>query len=47
MSSTVRRVAVVAGGLAIAVALRRHLVDLLTKTTGTWVGSPPTPEGER
>ncbi|MEL7207266.1 MAG: hypothetical protein AAGK32_03380 [Actinomycetota bacterium] len=36
-----RRLLLVGAVAAVAVAARRHLVHLLTRTTGTWVGTPP------
>lgn len=41
----IRRLAVTGALVAIAVALRRRLVHLLTRTTGTWVGAPPRQPG--
>ena len=36
-----RKLALVAALAGAAVAGRRRLVHLLTRTTGTWVGAPP------
>lgn len=45
MTSTLARLSIVGGAIAVAVACRRQLVGLLTATTGTWVGSPAPPSG--
>lgn len=37
----IRRFVLIAAVAAGAVAGRRQLVHLLTKATGTWVGTPP------
>jgi len=39
-----RRVVLLSGVVGVAIVQRRRLVALLTKTTGTWVGTPPVTE---
>jgi hypothetical protein len=41
----IRRLALVALVVGAAVAARRQLVHVLTRITGTWVGSPPRQPG--
>jgi hypothetical protein len=36
-----RRVVLLSGVVGAAVLQRRRLVAILTRTTGTWVGTPP------
>jgi hypothetical protein len=38
-----RRLGLLGAGAVLGFVLRRQLVALLTATTGTWVGSPPSP----
>ncbi len=47
-----RRLGLLGAGAVLGFVLRRQLAALLTATTGTWVGSPPSPrvantEGDR